>query len=260
MDRAALQMAGGPRQRTKGAAAPRQPERHVLPLSLRRLSAECGNHRLRSPTLGPALCPAPAADWLRSVGKRARPRPHRPALHKGAASTRPLPRLSGHPPAPLAPGSSAGQGPRLSPLTTPKSSRGASQAARWERGIGRRRWRCIRPGRTASAADGLRGRLAAAPREAFRSSPCARADGASGPAEERPAKETRSAATEQRTPAHEGPGCGSGGDLAKLLRPRGEGCRLAKYGAPPAIGVLFPSHLMPSARAARAQPSLQTDE
>lgn len=47
---------------------------------------------------GAALCPALAADWLLSVGKRALPRPHRLGLHKGAATTPRLPPPPGHPP------------------------------------------------------------------------------------------------------------------------------------------------------------------
>lgn len=38
----------------------------------------------------------PAADWLRSVGKRAQPRPQRPALHKGAPTFQPPSRATRH--------------------------------------------------------------------------------------------------------------------------------------------------------------------
>lgn len=44
---------------------------------------------------GPALS-GPAADWLRSVGKRAQPRPQRPALHKGAPTFQPPSRATRH--------------------------------------------------------------------------------------------------------------------------------------------------------------------
>lgn len=79
---------------------------------------------------GRALCPAQAADWLRSVGKRERLRPHRPTLHKGATSTRPAAATSsGHPPAPRVPAHAPGGAPGSAPCPPPSADRLGSDAA-----------------------------------------------------------------------------------------------------------------------------------
>ncbi|XP_032970884.1 uncharacterized protein LOC117027343 [Rhinolophus ferrumequinum] len=121
---------------------------------------------------------------------------------------------------------------------------------------GRWRWH-IRPGRTARAADGLQGRLPPPSRNLLGPLPAPSADGDSGPAEERLAKETPSATKEQRTPAHNGPGCGPGGDFAKLLRPRGEDRGWPSTAPPCHRGFVSPPISCP-APGLQEQPSLQT--